>query len=480
MKSSSRSAGPVRSITLVSFALLSFSACSDDDEVRQVAGLPGAGQPGEGEGAEPGGSEPAPGLASGVVPTFYGDVGPIFSSKCTGCHQAGGIAPFALNDYEAARERGAQIADYTENRIMPPYGMQTGGGCGTFDESRALTTDEIAVIGAWGRGERAEGTPVDLPAVPVPALEGGTELTLPEFTPVVDGSAVARFDEYRCFLLEPELDALSFITGYDVVPGNAAIVHHVLGFLVDPEVVTADGRTNAEVMQALDEEGPNPERAGWSCFGAAGEGVDVEAVPVTWGPGQGVVNYNGGIGVPVVPGRKLVVQVHYNLADSANVGQSDQTRVRMRLQPSVERPAAFLLADPLLDSLFEGMPTALQAGQPSVKYVWERTGAELGIPEGVQADLVSILPHMHERGRKFSFEVDNGNGYECQGQIDRWDFNWQRIYDYVTPLPFGADTRVRVTCDFDTTAVTEDVQPGWGTRNEMCLATMMLALPGAQ
>jgi hypothetical protein len=478
MKPSRSSARHVCSLTLAGVALLSFSACSDDDAPMPAATGPGAG--GEGQGAGAGGTDPGTALSSGEAPTFFGDVAPIFAAKCTSCHQEGGIAPFVLNDYEAARERGGQIADYTENRIMPPYSMQTGGECGTFDESRALTTDEIAIIGAWGRGERAEGTPADLPALPLPMLEGATELTLPEFTPVVDGSAVALFDEYRCFLVEPELDALSFITGYDVVPGNSAIVHHVLGFIVDPELVTEDGRSNAEVMQALDDEGPNPERPGWSCFGAAGEGVDVEAVPVTWAPGQGVVSYKGGIGVPVLPGRKLVMQVHYNLADSATVGQSDQTRVRMQIQPVVERPAAFLLPDPFLDSLFEGTPTELEAGQPSVKYVWERTGAEMGIPPGVQADLMSIFPHMHERGRKYTFEVDNGDGYQCQGQIDRWDFNWQRFYDYVAPLPFTADTRVRVTCDFDTSAVTEPVLPGWGTRNEMCLATLMLALPGGQ
>jgi hypothetical protein len=464
------------SISLAGVALFSFSACSDDGAAMPAATGPG----GEGQGAGAGGADPGTALSSGEAPTFYDDVGPIFAAKCTGCHQEGGIAPFVLNDYEAARERGAQIADYTENRIMPPYSMQTGGDCGTFDESRALTTEEIAIIGAWGRGERAEGTPAEIAASPLPTLEGGTEFALPAFTPVVDGSEVALFDEYRCFLVEPELDALSFITGYDVLPGNSAIVHHVLGFLVDPALVTEDGRTNAEVMQALDEEGPSPERPGWPCFGAAGEGVDIEAVPVTWGPGQGVVNYKGGIGVPLVPGRKLVVQVHYNLADSANIGASDQTRVRMRLEPLVERPAVFLLPDPLLDSLFEGEPTVLEAGQPSVKYVWEQTGAQMGIPPGVPAEVVSILPHMHERGRKYTFEIDNGSGYECQGQIDRWDFNWQRVYDYVTPLPFSADTRVRVTCDFDTTSVTEAVLPGWGTRNEMCLATIMLALPGAQ
>jgi hypothetical protein len=382
-----------------------------------------------------------------------------------------------LNDYEAARARGAQIAAYTADRVMPPYSMQTGGACGSFDESRALTTDEIALIGAWGKGERAEGTFTELPVPALPALEDGTEFRLPEFTPQIDGSEIALFDEYRCFMVEPELGEAAFITGYDVVPGNSKIVHHLLGFIVDPDVVTRDGRTNAAVMQALHDADPEPEREGWSCFGAAGDGVEVESVPVTWGPGQGVVNYRGGVGVPLAPGRKLVVQVHYNLADSANIGQADQTSVRMRLEPSVERSAVFVLEDPLLGSLYDGVPTVLEPGEPSTKYVWERTGAEMGLPPGVPMDLVSLLPHMHERGRKFTFEVDNGTGYECQGQVDRWDFNWQRIYDYAAPPAFTADTRIRVTCDYDTRGESTPVQPGWGTRNEMCTAIMMLGLP---
>jgi hypothetical protein len=355
--------------------------------------------------------------------------------------------------------------------------MQTGGACGSFDESRALTEEEIALIGKWGRGERAEGTFTELTVGALPTLDGGTDFNTPDFTPQIDGSELAQFDEYRCFLIDPARDSLSFITGYEVVPGNVSIVHHVLAFLVDPDLVTREGQTNAAVMQALHDADPNPERDGWTCFGAAGDGVDIESAPIVWAPGQGVVNYAGGVGIPFAPGRQIVVQVHYNLADSANIGQADQTRVRMRFEPTVARPAFFLIEDPFLDSIYDGPRQELAPGQPSVKYSWEETGAEMGIPPGAQTEVLGIFPHMHQRGRKYTFEVDNGSGFECQGQIDRWDFNWQRHYDYATPLPLTADTRVRVTCDFDTVGATEPVLPGWSTHNEMCLATLMVALP---
>ncbi len=465
-----RRAMVLRSRAIVLLAPLACLSCSGDERA-----VPGADSPALPDG--PGATEPdGTSAATGGVPTFYQDVGPIFISKCVGCHQEGGIAPFPLNDYAAARARGGQIADYTEDRVMPPFAIATGGECGSFDESRALTPEQIALIGLWGRGERAEGTPTELSVPPLPTLEGGTTFSLPEFTPQVVGTELALFDEYRCFEVDPGQAGLSFITGFDVLPGNAPIVHHVLGFIVDPSATTRDGRTNAEVMQALHDGDPNPERDGWSCFGAAGDGVDVEAAPITWAPGLGVVEYTGGLGVPLAPGRKLVVQVHYNLADSATIGQSDQTRVQLRLTSSVRRPAVFVLEDPLLDSAYD-TPTTLAPGQASVKYVWEKTGAEIGVPPGIQTDIVSLFPHMHGLGRQYTFEVDNGEGYECQGHIGRWDFNWQRNYDYTTPLPLTAETRVRVTCDYDTTGVTEPVLPGWGTRNEMCLATLMIALP---
>jgi hypothetical protein len=423
--------------------------------------------------------QPAPGDGSSSVTgarTFYGDAAPIFAAKCVGCHQTDGIAPFALDDYSAARQRASQIADYTEQRIMPPYLMETGGACGSFDESVALTEGEIATIGAWAEGGALEGTPTELRRVPPPELEGGSEFNTPEFTPIIVGGDLARFDEYRCFELDGPTDADGFITGYDVVPGTPELVHHVAAFVVDPEHMADGVQTNRQVMDALHAADPNPSRDGWSCFGMAGEGLDVESMPVIWAPGQGVVEYPDGLGVPLPRGRKLVVQVHYNMASAAPA--PDQTKIRLRLVPDVARQAVFLTGDALLDTLFGPEPAKLEAGQASIKYTWEMAAREQGIPDQFRADLVSLFPHMHERGHKYTFEIAQGAGdYECQGRINSWDFNWQRIYDYTQPIPFDADTKIRVTCDYDTSRDTEDVLPGWGTRNEMCFVMMLLALP---
>jgi hypothetical protein len=429
-------------------------ACSGDDQVRQVSSDTES--------------------ATTLVPTYHQDVAPIFNAKCTGCHQEGGIAPFSLTTYEPARERAAQIASYTAERIMPPFLIETGGACGSFDESAALSNEQIARIGEWAETGAAEGTPTGLSPRPLPVLEGGTEFALPQLEPRIQGGMLAEFDEYRCIPVEHGLVDKKFITGYEVVPGNAAIVHHVLGFIIDPNRVV-DGRTNAELMQALDD--ATPGEIGWPCFGMAGDGIEVESMPVTWAPGQGVVNYPGGIGVSFASDRKLVVQVHYNLAGDVPAGTTDQTGVRLRLVDSVERQGIFVLDDQLLQGLAEGTPEALPPQQESVTFEWTRQGGQMGLPPDLPAEIVAVCPHMHVRGRNYLFEVDNGGGFECEGRINRWDFNWQRIYDYNQPPAFDANTRIRVTCGYDTRGETAPVLPGWGTRNEMCTIMMMIGLP---
>jgi hypothetical protein len=392
------------------------------------------------------------------------------------CHQEGGIGPFSLDDYAAASARASQIAAYTADRIMPPFLVETGGECGSFDESVALTDEEIAMIGAWARGGAREGTRVELTRPPLPVLDGATEFSLPEFVPQIVGGPLAEFDEYRCLPVPTQLDADTFITGYEVTPGNAELVHHVIAFALDPEHVTASGRTNQQVIDALRAADPNPGRVGWPCFGAAGEGVEVESASAFWTPGQGIVEYPNGLGVPLRKGRLLVVQLHYNMARAAPA--PDRTTLRLRLTPSVARQARYLSEDKLLDSLYAPTPAALEPKQKSVQFSWESSGRDAGLPDGLRAELVSIYPHMHERGRKYTFEMTRGTGdYACQGRVNRWDFAWQRSYDYAEPIPFDANTRFRVTCDYDTSADNEPVRPGWGTQNEMCFVLLMLATP---
>jgi hypothetical protein len=408
-------------------------------------------------------------------PTFGEHVSPIFNEKCVGCHQQGGIGPFRLDDYPTAKAWGNRIVAATGARVMPPYLMETGGECGSFDESTALSDAQISTIADWVRGGAPEGSQRQLTLPALPTLTDAREWTTPVFSPAIQGGALAAFDEYRCFRIDLGLTDDTWATGVEVVPGNTQLVHHVIGFLVDPQAPALVG-TNAEMMQQLHDQ--DPARDGWPCFGSAGEGISVESVPVSWGPGSGAYSYPGGTGIRVRQNRELVVQVHYNMATPGSENQTDQTVVRLRVADRVERQAVFVLPDPMLDTLATSEPAVLPPGQKSFTYTWTKSlGAMMGAAPEIPLELVSLGAHMHERGRKWTFAVDNGSGFECIGRVNHWNFNWQRKYDYRVAPALTGDSQLRLSCEYDTSADTEPVLPGWGTRNEMCLSVMMVAFP---
>ncbi|HEU4413047.1 MAG TPA: hypothetical protein VFS43_47835 [Polyangiaceae bacterium] len=428
-----------------------------------------------------GDGDEAVGTASAPL-TFWQDVAPVFYQRCVSCHREGGIAPFRLDDYESARTWAAASKEAVASRRMPPWLATADGSCNTFRDSAWLSDEEVRVIGAWADSERREGAPrADLAPPSRPGLGGAVEIASPEFTPEPLGTDYAESDEYRCFLVDPALAADRFLTGYDVSPGNDALVHHVLVIPVDPAAPALDGRTNLDVMTAYDAD--SPDRAGWPCFSGAGDGVTSRGIPVTWAPGQGAVDYPAGIGVRIPAGNLLVMQVHYNMADASLRGQSARTAVKLRLEERVEREGVFLDVDPFLGSLLRGRPDEVPAGLAVAPYDWEvpyeqLLAFQLGGEPIPYLDVYGVFPHMHERGLSLRSSLGRADGSEaCTLDVPRWDFGWQLIYFYDEPLRFGPGDRLRATCTYDTRGMSAPLRPGWSTQDEMCLTGLLFALP---
>ena len=53
-------------------------------------------------------------------------------------------------------------------------------------------------------------------------------------------------DDYRCFLLDPKVTQDSFVTGFNVKPGNPNVVHHVILFRVPPDRIAEAKAKDAE------------------------------------------------------------------------------------------------------------------------------------------------------------------------------------------------------------------------------------------
>ncbi len=412
------------------------------------------------------------------VPTYYQDIAPLYVRSCVGCHQAGGIAPFALDSYESAKSHALESSDEVARNRMPPYDVDSSGACGEFAGVLTLSAEQKAKLAKWVEagtppGERPLISPT--PA-PVPTLVGGVDYMLPKFSPVREGGPLAEFDEYRCFAM-PANQAGKFITGYDVKVDNTKVLHHVIGTLVDPNAPSrVSGKTNAQQMAALHAQ--TPARDGWPCFTDAGEGVAVTGAPVNWAPGQGVTEYPAGMGMGVGAGDVLVFQVHYNLADDASLGSTDQSTIALRFATSVERRIVFSLKDKFLESAFFGASMSIPAGQEAASITWKARVSELGLPSAPYVDLVQTMFHMHQRGTKQTISITQpGAAKQCIARTEHFDFHWQRFYTHKEPIRLTRQSLIDVECVYNTKYETQAVTPGWGTRNEMCLSGMMLALP---
>jgi hypothetical protein len=152
---------------------------------------------------------------------------------------------------------------------------------------------------------------------PLRAGEHFINLTMPQpYTPAAPGGGT---DEYRCFLVDPNLASQQYLTGSQFEPQNAEIVHHAIFFRIDPE--------DADRARQLDAGSPGE---GWTCFGSSGVGDEVWVA--AWAPGMTESLLQPGLGYSMPPGSLMVMQVHYNLlATHGKAGGSDQSSIRLRL-----------------------------------------------------------------------------------------------------------------------------------------------------
>lgn len=366
-------------------------------------------------------------------------------------------------------------------------------------EAPAPAVDEAEpAAGGHGGGHDAE------PARSKPLRAGETRTTIAmpgSYTPSAPYGTGT--DDYRCFLLDPELERDAWLTGTQVLPGNPDVVHHVILFKVPPEQVAA-----AEAKDAADED------EGWTCFGGTGldrfQSVDDAAWIGAWAPGGEESVVKPGFGTRLAEGSRIVMQVHYNLL----AGQEpDTSAAQLRLAPGArpyEALSTMLLPAPVELPCREEYALGELCGRTAaVADVQERFGAEgntanalhilcntVPTPGEVQScvrrvqeplTIHGVAGHMHLLGREISIEVNPGTARaQTILDIDVWDFDDQGGRP-VSPIRLEPGDSVKVTCTHvqwlrDQLPAFEG-QPdryvvwGEGTTDEMCLGMLQVTRP---
>jgi hypothetical protein len=440
-----------------------------------------------------------------AAPSFQRDVAPILREKCIGCHQVGGIAPFSLQTAKQAQKWAQAIGAAVAAKVMPPWPPGPASPDFVGQEDRQLTAEERATIRAWAKaGGRAAGAGAGKPAAVESDVRAGERLlsiAMPStYKPRAKGGAT---DDYRCFLLDPQLAEDSFATSADIVPGARRIVHHVILFRLD-----ATGRSEA---RRVDQASPGP---GWTCFG--GPGVtgagQLDNAPwiSAWAPGREATRLPDGTGVDMPKGSLVIMQVHYNLL---NGRAPDRSRVVLTLAPptGLKPMETVLLPAPVELACTRGEKGRLCKRDAAVAELGKKYGTEASYapiwllalcgkptmdPKPSTTSTCSrkvtrpttihgVAGHMHLLGKSIRLELNPGTASaRVLLDIPRWDFHWQNSYTFEEAVEAKPGDVLRVTCKYEPARrhhgghgipqTPRYVLWGEGTTDEMCLGLLQV------
>jgi hypothetical protein len=273
------------------------------------------------------------------------------------------------------------------------------------------------------------------------------------------------------------------------MPGNLEVVHHAVLVAIPPE--------SAAAVEAL----ANGSGNHWDCFG----GVNVEGVYTlgVWVPGSRPFEAGEGIGIPMVAGTKMVMQIHYHPAGT--VADPDITEIAMRL--TSQPPERNMIFTAVGNAAFEPilLPGPNDRGVVEFRIPADMNGhtETMRFPIEVETTdrfpILAVFPHMHYIGVDLETRISRANplpgepAEECLFKTPQWDFDWQRTYFYDAPIDelptVGDGDMITIRCSYDNTmdnpfvvramedaGIDEpiDVYLGEETLDEMCLAGLAI------
>ncbi len=454
---------------------LGLVGCAADETTADSSGLGLTSDTSAGDGSSEGdGKSEGDGAAEG--PTWHGEIGPIIAKRCMSCHQEGESAPFALETVDAMRTYATAAVAAVEGGRMPPW--MPDRDCRSYIDERLMEPAELDALRAWIAADMPEG---------VATGEAPTAPARLAFEPTHEGRSAEAYlpnpalpDDWRCFILDVDIDRDFYMTAATVVPDAKPVVHHALVYAVDgsqrASLEAADGAEAGAGYTCFG--GPNPASGGGGGVGAGFGGAG--GFPnqlAAWVPGIQPTIFPEGTAIRILKDSVIVMQVHYSTFTTEPI--ADRSTLKMRLTET--KPETLFQTKPLaIPSL------AIPAGEAASTHTrvfknWSSSPVTLTGGTG----------HMHLLGTFIEAKVEReGDPEECLVRIANWDFNWQQAYRF---LP-GEETviapgdGVRLTCTFDNSAghqatvngeqlAPRDVSWGESTLDEMCLFYIAVVRP---
>ena len=338
--------------------------------------------------------------------SYHDTIAPILEERCVECHQVGGIGPWAMTSYDMIKGFSPMIREVIRTDRMPPW--HSDPNIGSFLHDRSLTSNEIKTLVHWieAGSPRGEGyDPLADPRESLPDWPLGVPdliLTVPSF----DVPATGVVDYQRPYVVNP-LEEGKWLRASTVKVGSRESVHHVLtGYLKE---IPKSGQSN-EVR-----------------WGASVGGYAVGAESMI---------AREGLGTYIPAGGAIGLQMHYT-----PFGREVTDTTQIGLYFYDKRPPRMLRNSVIMDFSIEIPPE--KANHAETAY--------LEFPK--DAELFYAFPHAHYRGQSSTLAIRYPDGREEMIlSLPKYDFNWQRAYEFKDPIkvPAGAKLIARYTYDNST------------------------------
>jgi peroxiredoxin len=322
--------------------------------------------------------------------SYTDQVAPILEKNCVACHSVGGIGPFAMNSYDMVKGFAPMIRESLRTDRMPPYNADPH--VGTFGGSMNMDNRDIQTIVHWIEAGAPRGggeDPLKIHAKPAPEWElGEPDLVITLPSYKVPASGVV---DYQNPVVANPLTEGRWLRAATVKPSDRQAVHHLLS------------------------------------NGVGGYAVGAETT-----------TYPKGLGSWVAPGQQFRFQMHYTPYGKETV---ETTRVGLYFYPKDQPPQLMRRSTVVLNAGIEIPPNA--AAHEEVAYIT--------FPH--DATLFTVFPHAHYRGKSMAVSMQRpGEKEELIVSLPNYDFNWQRGYDFATPINLPAGSRVITRYVYDNSA----------------------------
>jgi len=379
---------------------------------------------------------------------FESTVKPILTKHCVHCHQNGGIAPFALDNWRDVNDRAIMIGAVTASKYMPPWRADTSFQ--HYKNENYLSTSEIELIKQWIQNEKPRGT-----------VERKKEKLFPQNKVIQKQENQIQIgfnrafvikgenkEEFRFFHLPSKIKEHGYIQSIEFVPGNKKQVHH--------SRIMIDTTQSISGIDGLSEEDSSI--------------LKYQTKPLAdpflfgWVPGNDKIIFPKGIGKKMYANSDFIVNVHY-VPSPIQVIDSSSIILKLSDEP-IEREAQTLT---LTENNISNQPFIIYPNKKSTFYMRSPILQD-------SISLISIMPHMHLLGKSFkSYAITPDGNILPLVHVPSWDFNWQTTYQFTkfTVLPKGTVIYAEATYDNTNENPLNPYKPartvgyGWGSKDEM-------------